>query len=343
MEAVLNHVSRVGNMDLGQITESLLEEQMWQTLLDPEILPLTTTASTDMETTSLACAEMSSQANNIGKEFYLLGFGEDLQNNTVADVTSGCAEHLISPVDDASVFQNLKYLLCDSESTKEKSLMVASTTPENCLDLAVEIPVPVAPVFPSGGKEVMELQQQDDFLGFFNFSTGQMDHCEEFHDLNLLLEQVATPDVEPVNIGSKDDAFPMVSAGAPESSASSLQSEQANQSDSSEPPTKKQKTLSTVVNENSDAEVSSTQNEKSNLTPETTHKKYMEMRRKNNIASRRSRQIRKEKDQAMEVTAVQLESENKVLKERAEQLERQRDALKNYLMTLITSRKSSKA
>lgn len=317
-------------MDLGQIPEPVLEEQMWQTL-DQEILPLTTTTSTDMGITSLACVEMSSQAN-IGKELYPLGSDQDVQN-IAADVT-GCAEHLISPVDDASVFQNLKHLICDSESTQERALMVASTSPENHSDPAEKIPFTLCPLSPHSGKDMTQLQQQDSLMEFFNLSTGHMDHFEEFYDLNLLLEQVAAHDVE-LNAPVGDELSPTVAPGGVESSASSSLSEQVPESSSSPPPTKKLKTLSVGVNEDI-GEVSSTQTGKSNLTLETTHQKYMEMRRKNNIASRRSRQIRKEKDKAMEAMANELEKENRVLKERAEKLEKQRDALKNYLMTLIT-------
>ena len=52
-----------------------------------------------------------------------------------------------------------------------------------------------------------------------------------------------------------------------------------------------------------------------------TRRKYLERRRKNNIASRRSREIRKIKYSEMEQKAMHLESENKRLKEKIAKME----------------------
>jgi len=65
-------------------------------------------------------------------------------------------------------------------------------------------------------------------------------------------------------------------------------------------------------------------------------KKYMEMRRKNNIASQRSRKTRKKKDSEMEEKLKALEKENKDLLLLSQKLEKERDVLHKKLMGIIT-------
>lgn len=79
----------------------------------------------------------------------------------------------------------------------------------------------------------------------------------------------------------------------------------------------------------------------SDSTEDLTHlagKKYLEMRRKNNIASQRSRKIRKQKNVEMTHTLKKLEKENKDLFLKAQKLEKERDALKNKLMTILAKK-----
>jgi len=60
--------------------------------------------------------------------------------------------------------------------------------------------------------------------------------------------------------------------------------------------------------------------------------KYLERRRKNNIASRRSRETRKRKMETMEQRADDLEKENKTLRARVEELERTTRLMKELLL-----------
>ncbi|KAG8184268.1 hypothetical protein JTE90_001085 [Oedothorax gibbosus] len=67
-------------------------------------------------------------------------------------------------------------------------------------------------------------------------------------------------------------------------------------------------------------------------------KKYLEMRRKNNIASQRSRKIRKQKNKECELSLKKLEKENKDLLAQALRLEKERDKLKNQLMAILAKK-----
>ncbi|XP_035214015.1 uncharacterized protein LOC118187843 [Stegodyphus dumicola] len=67
-------------------------------------------------------------------------------------------------------------------------------------------------------------------------------------------------------------------------------------------------------------------------------KKYVEMRRKNNIASQRSRKLRKLKNLEMTEKVKKLEAENKELSILAQKLEKQRDVLQKLLLETIAKR-----
>eukprot|EP00118_Oscarella_pearsei_P024535 m.306262 g.306262 ORF g.306262 m.306262 type:complete len:235 (+) comp41100_c0_seq1:299-1003(+) len=62
---------------------------------------------------------------------------------------------------------------------------------------------------------------------------------------------------------------------------------------------------------------------------------YIERRRKNNVASKRSRQIRKTKESEMTQTVKQLEEENDSLRQQAKQLEKQCQELKQKLIVKL--------
>lgn len=64
--------------------------------------------------------------------------------------------------------------------------------------------------------------------------------------------------------------------------------------------------------------------------------KYRERRRKNNIASRRSRELRKQKMETTEQRAQELEKENKQLRARVEELERTTRLMKDLLLQRLT-------
>lgn len=64
--------------------------------------------------------------------------------------------------------------------------------------------------------------------------------------------------------------------------------------------------------------------------------KYRERRRKNNIASRRSRELRKRKMETTEQRAQELEEENKRLRARVEELERTGRLMKELLLQRLT-------
>ncbi|XP_054721821.1 uncharacterized protein LOC129231512 [Uloborus diversus] len=76
----------------------------------------------------------------------------------------------------------------------------------------------------------------------------------------------------------------------------------------------------------------------SKISPKLARQKYLEMRRKNNIASQRSRKIRKLKDGEMNVKLEELITENRNLTLLAEKLERQRDILQKHLLKAISKR-----
>lgn len=67
-------------------------------------------------------------------------------------------------------------------------------------------------------------------------------------------------------------------------------------------------------------------------------KKYLQMRQKNNIASQRSRKLRKQKNQEMVERLKKLESENLNLTKLATELEKQRDALQKKLLLIISKK-----
>ncbi|GIY17385.1 BZIP domain-containing protein [Caerostris darwini] len=67
-------------------------------------------------------------------------------------------------------------------------------------------------------------------------------------------------------------------------------------------------------------------------------KKYRDMRQKNNIASQRSRKMRKLKEKELDKTLEKLEKENVELKLLHEKLEKERDTLQKYLMDVIAKK-----
>ncbi|XP_002407059.3 DNA damage-inducible transcript 3 protein isoform X2 [Ixodes scapularis] len=66
--------------------------------------------------------------------------------------------------------------------------------------------------------------------------------------------------------------------------------------------------------------------------------RYSEMRVKNNMASRRSRMTRKEKEQEMEKRASELEQENEALRIKVKNLEEVTDRLKQHLINSIVKK-----
>ena len=66
--------------------------------------------------------------------------------------------------------------------------------------------------------------------------------------------------------------------------------------------------------------------------PITKAEKYMERRRKNNVASKRSRETRKQKFTDMELQAAQLEKDNEVLRAKVEMLEKMAKEMKESLV-----------
>lgn len=72
--------------------------------------------------------------------------------------------------------------------------------------------------------------------------------------------------------------------------------------------------------------------------PRTTTRttKYMERRKKNNIASKRSRETRKNRFLEMEVQANELESENDKLRDRITKLEKLTQQMKEVLVKRLT-------
>lgn len=76
----------------------------------------------------------------------------------------------------------------------------------------------------------------------------------------------------------------------------------------------------------------------SNETSCTEGKKYREMRRKNNIASQRSRKMRKQKESNLSVQLKKLEKENAELLLLTEKLEKERDCLQRYLLKVIAKK-----
>lgn len=71
-----------------------------------------------------------------------------------------------------------------------------------------------------------------------------------------------------------------------------------------------------------------------NLSPE--HRKYAELRMKNNEASRRSRQMRKIKDDGLFEELTELEKQNQELKLKEAKLDKQLDKYKNLIKMLLT-------
>lgn len=69
--------------------------------------------------------------------------------------------------------------------------------------------------------------------------------------------------------------------------------------------------------------------------------KYKERRRKNNIASRRSREIRKQKFVDMEIEADNLESENRKLEAKIVEMERLAKEMKAILVKSLVNKKWS--
>ncbi|CAN7983306.1 unnamed protein product [Ixodes hexagonus] len=71
---------------------------------------------------------------------------------------------------------------------------------------------------------------------------------------------------------------------------------------------------------------------------EDPQERYSEMRVKNNMASRRSRMTRKEKEQEMEKRASELEQENEALRIKVKNLEEVTDRLKQHLINSIVKK-----
>ncbi|XP_066994006.2 uncharacterized protein [Anabrus simplex] len=69
--------------------------------------------------------------------------------------------------------------------------------------------------------------------------------------------------------------------------------------------------------------------------------RYRELRDRNNEASRRSRQTRKAREQEMQVQAETLEKENRELKVKCDELERQLATFRQLLVDILSSKKSS--
>lgn len=70
--------------------------------------------------------------------------------------------------------------------------------------------------------------------------------------------------------------------------------------------------------------------------------KYFERRKKNNIASKRSRETRKHRFVEMELQADQLEAENETLRNRIEKLEQLTQQMKEVLVKKLSSSNSSR-
>lgn len=67
-------------------------------------------------------------------------------------------------------------------------------------------------------------------------------------------------------------------------------------------------------------------------------KKYIQMRKKNNVASQRSRKLRKQKNQDMFEKLKLLEAENSKLTFQANEMEKQRDALQKQLFEILSKK-----
>jgi len=73
--------------------------------------------------------------------------------------------------------------------------------------------------------------------------------------------------------------------------------------------------------------------------PQVEETKYRERRRKNNLASKRSRQIRKEKNMAQEEEVVKLEQHNSTLRRKVKELELENKEFREKLMVLLCKKK----
>ncbi|GFQ69082.1 BZIP domain-containing protein [Trichonephila clavata] len=80
------------------------------------------------------------------------------------------------------------------------------------------------------------------------------------------------------------------------------------------------------------------QESKSNEKSHLDAKKYREMRRKNNIASQRSRKIRKQKESQLSEQLKRLEKENAELLLLHDKLEKERDTLQKYFLEFIAKK-----
>ena len=87
--------------------------------------------------------------------------------------------------------------------------------------------------------------------------------------------------------------------------------------------------LSTTSTIESDAEGSTALNK---------DEKYFERRKKNNVASKRSREARKKKYTVMEQKACDLEESNEILRKRCEELEKLTKKMKDALVQTIAAR-----
>jgi len=84
---------------------------------------------------------------------------------------------------------------------------------------------------------------------------------------------------------------------------------------------------------------SSIEESESEATPLTKDEKYLERRRKNNIASRRSRQTRKQKFTDMEQQAMDLEDSNVALQQKVVELEKLTKMMKDILVKKLAGGK----
>ena len=109
-------------------------------------------------------------------------------------------------------------------------------------------------------------------------------------------------------------------------------------------PQKKRARTSTVTSESAFSEAESTVSSVSASTVDTAAvlpstsgvEKHVERRVKNNIASRRSRETRKQKFASMETEAVRLEEENKKLRAKVEEMEKLAKHMKAELIKRLS-------
>jgi len=179
-------------------------------------------------------------------------------------------------------------------------------------------------------------------LSELNSMAENNDFCEVFTDLdnlltidagNLITSQTMLCEEKSTGINETPNSFPLPTSDVIPGASSS-----PDHSYSAIVPTATKRKFIEITNYEEEESVSVSSLSDLNQSLQVgKHSKYLERRKKNNIASKRSREIRKNKFLEMDEEAVKLEKSNEELKKRIDQLESLTKRMKEALVARLVA------